>query len=84
MNTDKRPNDLATIDDLNTAGATLRKEMADIQTAWTKLSDGDPSNNGPAVLEIAQSVSVIVSTLAVAASAAAASTVYVLQSLGMM
>jgi hypothetical protein len=84
MTTEKKPNDLATIEDLNEAGSRIRKEMDDIKTAWTKLSDGDPANNGHAVLEIAQSVSVIVSTLAVAVSAAAASTVYVLQSLGVM
>jgi hypothetical protein len=80
MTTEKKPNDLATIDDLEGIASKIRSEVVDIITAGGMLRDDDPSNNAAAVLEIVQSVSVIGATLSVVA----ASTVYVLQSLGVM
>lgn len=47
----------------------LRKEVIDIATAAPKLVDGDPSNDGAAAREIAQSASVILFMLAGATAA---------------
>ena len=63
MTTDKKPNDLATVADLQDAIAHvqegLSKEVGDIARAWPQLSDGDPTNNAPAIREVLQSVGAI-------------------------
>lgn len=76
----KKPTDPITAADLIEYKNSIIKEAADIAREWPKLSDGDPSNNAPALLEIAQSVGVIAATFI----GAAAGAVYLAQSLGVM
>lgn len=63
MTTDKQPTDLATIADVQDAIARVQegvsKEVGDIARAWPQLSDGDPTNNAPAIREVLQSVGAI-------------------------
>ncbi len=80
MKTTQDPQPPVSRADVEELFATLTKEVGDIVREVPKLADGDPANNAPAILEIAQSAAVIIGALGVAV----ATTVFTLQNLGVI
>ena len=78
--TNKSDSPMATLADLDHVKAVVLGEVADIRRAVPQLSDGDPTNNGAAIVEIGQSIGALAAQLGVVV----ASGVYVLQSFGVL